>query len=109
MDKHDILKKLMPLCSDYPIGPDDVYDLFTGKVLKVGTINRKGLLILMFEWLEWDDLLGLLGLDGIKQILTPEFILMLDSEYNRNRYKNIRKILHGDAGFLAWWDFDKKL
>ena len=108
MNKHDIVNKLMPLCRDYPIGPYDVYDLFTGKVLNIGTVSRDRLLIRMFEWLPAGDLIEMLGLEEFRQILNSRFISRLQPEQLRDQYENIQRMLYGEAGFLSEWGSHKK-
>jgi hypothetical protein len=108
MNKHDILNRLMPLCGDFQIGPDDLYDLFTGKRLNVGTVSRDMLLIRVFEWLPAGDLIEMLGLDESRQILNSSFISRLQPEQLRDQYENIQRMLYGEAGFLSGWGPHKK-
>jgi hypothetical protein len=103
MDRNDILDRLMPLCDDYALGPDDVYDLFTGKELEVGAVEREKLLIRVFEWLPAGELIEMLGLEEFRQILSSRFIARLQPEQLRDQYGNIQRMLHGEAGFLSGW------
>ena len=58
----------------------------------------------MLERLNWYELLDILGIDLIKQLLTPEIIGKLRNEGLKERYETIRPILFKEPLPVSGWD-----
>ncbi len=58
----------------------------------------------MLERLNWYELLDILGIDLIKQLLTPEIIGKLRNEGLKERYETIRRILFKEPLPVSGWD-----
>jgi len=58
----------------------------------------------MLERLNWYELLDILGLDLIKQFLTPEIIDKLRNKEMKERYETIRRILFKEPLPISGWD-----
>lgn len=100
-------QKLQPLrliSWDYNVEPQLMYDVLTGKAEKAGPFSRDKILLRMMERLSWYDLLDILGMEGIKSLLTRELIQKLRFEYVREKYEFIRKVLHGEPVSFSGWD-----
>lgn len=58
----------------------------------------------MLERLSWYDLLDVLGIDLLKEIITPALIGKLRNKDFRDRYERIRRILFKESLPFSGWD-----
>lgn len=99
----DIERKLKPLFWDYVVDPSEAYALLMGRRRQAGPFDRERLLIRLFERLSWYDLLEILGVEGVKETLTPEIIQKLRLPCMKERYEFIRSTLHAEpVSFTGW-------
>jgi hypothetical protein len=97
----DIYKQIM---WDYNIPKEDVEKLLSGEAERAGHYNRTGMLVKLFNNLNWHDLLKLFSTNEILSILTDEFIQKIRFQSLRENYETVRKILRREPLSAAKWN-----
>ena len=103
-DKNIIREIMSHIIWDYDIDPLDLYEVVTGHRDKVGHFDSKRVLIRMIERLSWYDLVNLLGIDFLKDNITPEIINGIRHKDFREKYEFVRKVLQGEAVSFSGWN-----
>ena len=68
--------------------------------------ERMSLLIRLFERLDWQQLVEIMGIDTIKEYLTVDLIKRIRFVYLRNKYDRIRRVLYGGTLPISGWSDD---
>ncbi|QTA79221.1 Uncharacterized protein dnl_14760 [Desulfonema limicola] len=103
MDITQIHQLLKPILWDYKTDPYDFFLTAVGEKKHAGCFDQEKALIRMLERLLWYDLIRLLGIERIKELLTPEIISKLRIKELREKYEFARKILHGEPVSFSGW------
>ena len=80
---------------DYHIDPAHYLDVLEGRHPGTGPwLNRDKILVRMLERLYWYTLVAFFGLDGLKELITPEVIARLRFPFMRRKYEFILSLIH---------------
>ena len=107
-DESKILKRIV---WDYDISPKDIFLVIKGKKEKAGHFDFDKIFIRLLERTDWYSILDLVGIEKIKERLTPEIIERLRYPELKIKYERLRKILHGETVPFAEWgpEFSEKI
>ena len=94
-DKSKALPALKSIIWDYDVSPGELYEVITGQRPKAGLFTFDRLFVRMLERLSWHELIDLLGMEYIKEHLTPDIIGKIRFKTLRGRYETIRKLFSG--------------
>ena len=104
-DEQERIRRLMKhVVWDYDVDPFLLHEVVLGSRGKVGHFDRQRVFLRMLERLSWYDLLDLLGVDLLRDLLTPGTIAVIRRRDVRERYEHIRRVLHNEALPSAGWD-----
>ncbi|HPA72869.1 MAG TPA: hypothetical protein PKY31_11410 [Spirochaetota bacterium] len=104
MTREEKLKTIKGLYWDYHIDPEEYLGILEGKVPDHGPwLNREKIVIRMLERLYWYTLVEFFGMDGLKEVITPEVIARLRFPFMRRKYEYVRKVLHGEPVSDSGW------
>ena len=106
MNKAAIQTAFRGIIWDYDVDPDELFEVITGKREKSGPFDAERIFVRMLERLSWYELIGLLGLEFIKNHLSKDVIRKIRFKALRGRYETIRKILSGDPLSFSGWDHE---
>lgn len=104
-EKGDVLKSI---AWDYNVKGDRLLEVLVGLRKKEGPFKQDKILLRILERLPWHDVLGIVGKDLLKELLTEELIASIRLPEQRKRYDRIRKILQGTPLPFAGWDISHR-
>jgi len=93
LTKKEIQHKLELLVWDYNIDKSKLYDLFTGKIEKIGFFDKKTLYARILNSFDWYMVLRMLNASQLKNILEPEITSRLFPRNMRKDYDLVREII----------------
>ena len=100
-EKQQLLQKIF---WDYRQTGKELLDVVSG-TSKEGLISREKIFVRMLERLGWHDILEIVGIEGVKDLLTPSLLAGIRQAELRERYEFIRSILSGaPLSFTGWGD-----
>ena len=102
-DKSKALPALKTIIWDYDVSPGELYEVITGQRPKAGPFTFDRLFVRMLERLSWYELIDLLGMEYIKEHLTPDIIGKIRFKTLRGRYETVRKLLSGHPVSFSGW------
>ena len=89
---------------DYNISDETLFNILAGEQHHA-VVTREKIFSRMLERLGWHEILGVVGIEQVKLLLTKEVIQTLRQAELRERYEFIRKILCGETvSFTGWGD-----
>ena len=100
-EKYKTLKRIF---WDYHVERLPLDRIIAGEFESIDAYDLNLVLNRMFERLTWYELLDVLGVEGIKRMLTEERIVRLRNEDLKGRYERIRRILHHETVPVSGWD-----
>lgn len=93
---------------DYDIDPEWVISVLEGSIPGKGFFTRDRLFLRLIERLPWYDLVRILGIEYIKNNLSPAIIFLIRNKTLRERYELIRKILYGEIISPSGWSAENR-
>jgi hypothetical protein len=108
MTQSEIKDLLQPILWDYDLEAYEFYRIARGERQGIGFLNQERAIVRILERLGWYEILGLLGLDFIKEHLTPELIAKLRFPEQKRKYEIIRKILHREPLSFPGWSAETR-
>jgi hypothetical protein len=103
MDKKEKLETLKILAWDRRIEPERMLAVIEGAPPGPADIGLEEIFRAMLASLPWHRIVGMLGLERVKNLLTDETISKLWPGSLRTRYGRIRSILRGEPVPPAGW------
>ena len=80
---------------------DEIYDYLIGEK-QVKEFNRDRLIARVLTSIRWYDLIEIFGIKQLFEFLSDDVLKFIRRKSIKDRYKNVREILHG------WFQFPSK-
>jgi hypothetical protein len=91
----DLTPKLIPICWDVDVDPEQIARLLRGEIGQVGNIDRISLYRRLLMTYDWYTLLALIPPDRLREALSEAVLDRLYPASLKNRYLYARSILFG--------------
>jgi hypothetical protein len=92
---HPLTPKLIPICWDMDVDPEQICRLLLGEIDQVGSIDRISLYRRLLMTYDWYTLLTLIPPDRLQEALSEDVLDRLYPASLKNRYLYARSILFG--------------
>jgi hypothetical protein len=89
---------------DYDLGKLPLGKIVTKEFSAIDKYDFHFIITRLFERLSWYELLEIVGIDGIKELLTSTVPARLRNKDLKDRYERIRKILFNEPLPVSGWD-----
>ena len=103
LKREEKLNLMRALNWDYDVSPEDMLDVIEEKRESAGAFDRDILFIRSLERLNWYDILGLFGVETVKQLWTPQIARRLRQLEMRENYDFAISILRGKPVSAPRW------
>jgi hypothetical protein len=97
------LKLMGSLNWDYLDKPEDMLAVIEGRLESSGAFTRDKLFVRSLERLSWYPILGLWGIETVKQLYTPELAGRIWPKSMRQRYDFVLAILRREPVPITEW------
>lgn len=99
------LRELLPIILwDYIYDVDELCEVVEGKRERSGHFTREYLLLRMIQRLRWYDILRAVGINFVKETLSPFVLERIRDRTTRQQYERLGKLLQGETVSFTGWD-----